>query len=314
MLQENINTMIVLARKYNDIYYAIASEEWIKYDKHILLIVPNRSPAQSFPYINFFDECVIIPPDKNISTRNFLKYILKIKKIMQHIRGDVIFMSNPEMLINRIIFKLSGSKEIIFLEDGLMNYYNFHSSNGGLKKIVEYFFSVSNKTYLNKISTTYLSNPNKARYYFGEKKQIKISSNIKIDKTLPNLSGKKILIAQNVLNVRECSKGQQDEFFNSIINKYNIDYYVPRTYDYQEDIRGCEILNLNNKGITLEILASKFNMEIYGFTTTLLFSLKMINPHTVSHQIISEKTKHLTTPQIIKENLDYIENFDINIV
>lgn len=311
MNESSNKIMIVLARKYNDIYYAISTKEWKNVKKHILLIMPNRSTAESFPYKDLFDKCITLPPDKDVSLICSVDYLYNLKKSMQDIKGDIIVMSNPEMLFNRIIFKLSSCKEIIFLEDGLMNYYNYQASNNTLKKAVEHLFNVSDKTYLHKITTTYLTNPTKAKYFFGNKKQIELNIDLSSNIDIPNLSGKKIFIAQDILNVGEKNIKQQEDFFNLIIKKFNIDYYVPRTHDYQEKIEGCNILNLNNKGITLEVLATIFDMEIYGFTTTLLFSLKMVNSRTISHHIISKRTAHLQIPAIINDNIDIFENLDI---
>ena len=303
-------TMIVIARKYNDVFYAISTIEWKKTKKHILLIVPNRSSAESFPCTDLFDKCIILPSDKNVSLINWCNYLFKLKNKLRNISGDIIVMSNPEMLFNRIIFMYTCCREIIFIEDGLRNYYNYKASQNIIKKIIEKVYCVSDKNYYRKISTTYLTNPEKAKYYFGNRMPIELDINLPSDLNIPNLSGKRIFVAQDVLDVGEKKINEQQDFFNSLIKKLKIDYYLPRTYDYQEKIEGCQILNLNNKGVTLEFLASKFDIEIFGFTSTLLFSLKMINSKTISHRITSEKTAHLLIPQIIQDNIDYIENID----
>ncbi len=304
-------TLIVIGRKYNDIFYALSTEEWNLCKKHILLIVPNRARKESFAYTELFDEIIILPSDKNVSVQNLPSYILRLRKMLSHLYGDYIMMSNPEMLFNRFIVHFSHSKNVIFLEDGLMNYYNYTADNGFFKQMLSFLFSVNDSKYFQKISKTYLHNPEMAQYYFGTKSKLNLSDNVNIPESLniPNLNNKKLFIAQDVLNVGERNIVKQEALFNDIISYFKIDYYVPRTDDFKEKISRCEILNINNSGYTLEVLARKYDFEIYGFTTSLLFTAKMINPNIKSIRIKSKQTNHLKVPLILKEYADDVVYF-----
>lgn len=305
-------TLIVIARKYNDIFYAIATEEWSICNNKILLIIPNRAEKDSFACVDLFNRVIILPPDKGVTTRNLLNYIRLLKKELIGTYGDFIMMSNPEMLFNRLIVKYTNSKSVIFLEDGLMNYYSYHAHSNFVKRSLSSLMKIDDDSYIPKILKTYLHNPSLAEYYFGDKVKLDLSEKITIPalNSIPNLNKKKIFIAQDVLNVDEKYNEKQELLFNTIIKYFNIDYYVPRTYDYKERIKGCEILNIGKSGYTLEILASKYDFEIYGFTTSLLFTTKIINPNVITHRIISDKTKQLKIPQILNDNVDYIEHLD----
>jgi len=299
-------TLIVIARKYNDIFYAVSTEEWNLCKKHILLIVPNRASKDSFTYIELFDEVIVLPPDRDISTIQFPSYLLRLKKMLSHIYGYYVTMSNPEMLCNKFIVRFTHSRYIIFLEDGLLNYINRAVVNEIPKQLVSSIFSINDKKYFPKIIKTYLYNPELAKYYFGMRSKLKLSNKIKLPESLniPNLNNKKLFISQCDINGDESSISRQEAFINSIIKYFGIDYYVPRTYDFKERITGCEILNINNTGYTLEVLASKYDFEIYGFTTSLLFTTKMINPKIKTVRLFADQTNHLNVPQILNEYVD----------
>lgn len=162
-------TLIVLARKYNDIYYSFSTEEWRSHNRHILLIIPNRANANSFPCQNKFDKVIILPPDKFVPYKKIFSYYIVLSKFLKCVRGDTIIMSNPEMFFNRVIYKLTKSKRVIFVEDGLMNYYHYSANYGLIKRFVSLLFGVNNNKYLNKIIKTYLNYPQMAKYYFGKR-------------------------------------------------------------------------------------------------------------------------------------------------
>lgn len=310
------NTLIVLARKYNDIYYSICTEEWQSHKRHVLLIMPNRADACSYPCQSMFDEVIVLPADKSISIIDRLFYIFTLKKYLKGVKGDLIVMSNPEMFINRIIYKFTQCNGIIFVEDGLMNYYNYKAGNGLIKKFLSFCYGVSNNCYLPKIIKTYVNYPEKSKYFFGKTVKLNLSD-IVTDPFLnithiniPNLNGKRILIAQDVVEPGDENIYKHAGFFNSIIKEFKIDYYVPRCAHFKEKISGCEILNINDTGLTLELLAGKYNFEVYGFSTSLLFTLKAINPQIKSHRIVSSKCYELLIPQILIDNTDILESFE----
>lgn len=313
MCENNKNKrLVVIARKYNDIFYAMSTKEWKNCNYHGLIIIPNRSLANYFPNQEYFDEIIIFPKDDNVISYRLFSFIKQIKRLLSNISADIVMMSNPEMFFNRIIFKYLKGNEIIFLEDGLMNYYHYKPTKNIKKKILSYIYSINDSIYLKKITSTYLTSPKLAKYYFGKIKQLKIDiQNFSTSRYLiPTLEGKKIFIAQDVLNTGEERIALHEKFFNCIIKQFNIDYYVPRTYDFKEHIDSCNILNINNIGITLEVLASKFNMEIFGFNTSSLYTLKLINRNTTTHRLTSDMTSHLKIPEIISANCDCVETVD----
>lgn len=306
--------LTVLARKYNDIFYAMATKEWNDYEKHYLIIVPEKSEPKEFPNQNCFDRVFILQDDRTKSSKNLFKWGINTYKLLSNFYSETIMMSNPEMFDNRVVFKCLKCREIIFLEDGLMNYYEYKSSKPFLKRLASYLLSVEDSKYIKKITKTYLSNPSYAKYYFGQKSKLKLNTEIIINPLIPNLNGKRILIAQDVLKNGNQNMTLKEKFINAIIKQYKIDYYVPRTYDFKEKIDNCEILNINKTGVTLEVLASKFNMEIYGFSTSLLFTTKIINNQTITHRLTTPLISDLIIPKIISDNCDHIEcfNFDPN--
>ena len=56
MVLNRIDTILVIAHKYNDILYAITTEEFMISKRNILLILYSTINPQMFPFQDFFDE------------------------------------------------------------------------------------------------------------------------------------------------------------------------------------------------------------------------------------------------------------------
>ena len=72
---------------------------------------------------------------------------------------------------------------------------------------------------------------------------------------------------------------------NNIIKKFNIDYYLPHRVASKDENISCPILDLTNSKVTLEVYASYFEFELYGFSSSVLYSTKCINPNIKTYVI-----------------------------
>lgn len=274
--------VLVIAFKFNDILYAINTVEFKQADYHKLIIFYNDAVSPSdYPCLGAFDtvKCIHYTHD----LKSVAKSIVQVFKIKKMLRADCMITSIPLLLIIRFIFNLSKVQDVIWIEDGLLNYVKPESDllktstvHAKIKQIVQLLLGVDEMKLVNKISSTYLLLPDEAIYYYGTKKKLTVDS---IDyKEFDFLEGKKLLIGQN-LYPHFCSFDDYIRITNDVISRLNIDYYIPHLLaDLREnDIIKGNVLNLSKKGVTLEMLASTYNFTIVSYGSSLLYTAKVIN-------------------------------------
>ncbi|WP_143531129.1 hypothetical protein, partial [Rodentibacter ratti] len=97
----------VVAHKFNDILFAVETDEFKRSHRKILLVfqMPNMKKSD-FPFLDKFDRVLFFKYDKiNIRT-NILKFIFFILKNRAILKSNLIFLSNPHLLYNKIYARL----------------------------------------------------------------------------------------------------------------------------------------------------------------------------------------------------------------
>ncbi len=304
--------MLVVARKYNDIFYAISSEEWEKCTEHILLFITDRLDKDSYPLEDFFT-CVYtihISLDKV----GIPKAIFNIKSILSKIDFDVVTTSNVVLVTNLYILSNKKVKQIILLEDGLMNYYNFKPSQEWRKMMLIYILNIKVDKIFRKIEKTYLLKPGRAKYYYGEKSQLNLKRNL-FNNHLninPILEGKSIFIGIDLYKSNRISVKQYCNLVNDIISKYKIDYYIPHNMSSFDEHVSCEIFDITKTKTTLEIYALFYNFKVYSFISSTLFTTKIINNGIGSFAINIAGLNEIPKDSIIRDLADKIYDYSIS--
>lgn len=55
-MNNSSDKILVVARKYNDIFYAISTSEWSQCSKHYLLMITDRLDQNEYPMQHLFDK------------------------------------------------------------------------------------------------------------------------------------------------------------------------------------------------------------------------------------------------------------------
>lgn len=282
--------MLVLARKYNDIFYAISTDEWKKTKKHYLLMITDRLDVASYPMEDMFDKVFTI----HTSNRplGILKETREIKSILSSLDFSIVTASNLAMVENLYILSQNKTKEIVLLEDGIMNYYNFKSSRRFAKLVVMACLGIDVNTIQNKISYTYLLSPDEAVYYFGERKRLKLNGTMFAEHANLNkaLRGKSIFVGQDLYRSDGITIQDYSEMVNQIIKEKKIDFYLPHTWSEEGESIKCEVFDVIASNATLEIYASVMEFNVYSFSSSVLYTSKLINPNIKAIAIKNAKT------------------------
>ena len=288
-IENGSGRILVVAFKYNDILYALGTTEYQSstYKKLVVFYIEGRNP-KDFPLQDAFDEVVYVKYLDGI--KNLWRNLIKIKSMQWDC--DVLTYSNPILLATKLITKLSYAKTVIWLEDGLMNYYPLtdirFTTSRTLKQAMQAILRLNDQSVFdNKLLVTYLLCPNMAVSYWGELRLLnfdKVLFNNKLLDMLSFVEGKKLFIGQPLYNTAGISKKIYTHCVNKVISNFKIDYYVPHYGSQNEDIH-CEYLNLQDYHITFEFLACAYNFTIYSVNSTLLYSTKKINPKVRSFMV-----------------------------
>lgn len=300
MCKKNI---LVIAYKYNDVFYSLNTEEYKKANKRILVLIKTKNVKKDkFPFLDKFN--FVIELDYN----NILILSLKIIMQLRFYNIDTVILSNPILLISQLLITKIKSSTIILLEDGLMNYCDFKPSNSLKKRIMQRVFFISEKKILDSISTTYLLNPSKAVFYFGECKLLSLLRVKKINYNIDFIKGKNIFVGQNLYDYGMLSLEEYINTVNYLIKKYNIDYYIPHIYSSNKENIQCDIIDLNRYGLTLEMLSSEIKFNLYSFGSSVLYSTKFINPHIKTYLFKNEKVLNSKSILFLESCCDNVYN------
>ena len=275
-------TVLVIAFKFNDILYAINTEEWRNAKVRKLAIFYNDSVSSiDYPFQDRFDD--VISFHYNHNSKSIAKSIINILCIKRWLHANYLITSIPLLLIVRLIFNLSKAKTVIWIEDGLLNYDKPDSTllktgtiHARIKQIVQKLLRIDETKLIERINSTYLLLPDDAIYYYGEKKKLTIFGQ---DCNEYNyLEGKRLLIGQN-LYPNFCSFDEYIGITNNVISKLKIDYYIPHLLADLREFDSIEgnVLNLSKERVTLEMLASTHTFTIVSYGSSLLYTAKVIN-------------------------------------
>lgn len=292
-------TILVLARKYNDIFYAINCVEF-KEAKWKKLVIITNGENLSYPCQELFNEIIWIH-SSDVSWKGQLKLLFKLFRIRGDLRCDILFTSNIVLLSHLFIAKLSSCKSIVLLEDGYMNYRSDNFDTNKKKDLVLTLLAISKNNILNKIQTSYLLDPDNSKYFYGRRKRLLLNSHLLPIYKGPDLTDKNIFVGQALyLTHPSITMKDYTDIVNKIIKEYNIDYYIPHFYSSQEHINS-ETLPISSWGVTLEVLASSFKFNLFSFSSSLLFTTKLLNP-----EIKSTMIKHPKIPEV-KDNEIFVK-------
>lgn len=300
------SSILVIARKFNDIFYALSTEECKCATYKVLVIVAANSQFDVYPLKDEFDKVYFI----DSSIKNFegiVSQLIQVMKIKTHSCKTAI-MSNPILIINQLLIKQFKVKDIHFIEDGLMNYYDFKPSKSISKKLLQFILGINQKKFLEKINSTYLLSPENGQFYFGEKKKLDTDKTLLDNIKFPNLNGKRIFVGQNMYLpcYGVCNVEEYNNFVNHIIDKYDIDYYLPHSNFSKDEKIKCPILNLDKYHVTLEYCAAKFNFTLYSYNSSVLYTTKLINSNIKSISIDIPFSNRQEYPDILKKYCDDI--------
>lgn len=139
-------TILVIARKYNDIIYAVSTSEFKHASERNLLII-SQNPSNQFPLKEKFDKILRLEiPD--VSLRSQFNLFKKIYLIQSELMCDTIFLSNIVLSSHQYIVKKSKCNKIILLEDGYMNYRSDIFDNNFKKDLFMRILGITKKVLL----------------------------------------------------------------------------------------------------------------------------------------------------------------------
>lgn len=293
--------LLVVARKFNDILYAVSTREWQWCDRRILLIIAQNIDSKSYPFQYLFDEVIILNIESP-SLKEQARLIYRLFRKKDRIACDYLLTSNVILLSHRYIIRVSGCKEVGLLEDGLMNYRNDLIDKSVVKTFCQRVLGVDAQKIHSLIHRTYLLKPESAFYYWGERLPLKIPGDlITANKIELDLNGKSIFVGQCLYLWGHLSKEEYCDLVNQIVVDYGIDYYIPHAYSEAESSINCRFLNLADYNVTLEMLAVSQNFTVYSFASSVLFTTKLLNSKIESIMISESKIKSVGDFPIYRE-------------
>lgn len=299
--------VIVIAFKFNDVFYALNTQECIEAQHKTLIIMttPNAG-VKDFPCKEKFDRIIEIKYDTIFLS--LLRIIMRFD-----LQADVVIVSNPVLLVIQILVKKISPHYVVLLEDGLMNYYKFSPSDSIIKKWMQRVLFISDVKTFALIAKTYLLKPDDAVFYFGEKKTLTWNRvDISLDTT--DFLHKKIFVGQNIYAFGKINIEEYNRLVNSIIEQWDIDYYIPHLYASSEENIVCKKIDLNLYQVTLEMIASKCSFTIFSLGSSVLYTTKCINPSVRS--VLVKKNNlvtqgHMEIIERMSDEIIYLEEKEI---
>lgn len=300
--------LLVVARKFNDIFYAMSTSEWTDATRKTLLIITDKLRKEDYPELEAFDEVCCVQSDFT-SISAIPSLILKLRKTLKKLDFTTVTISNIAIVANKYILNSRKCKSIILLEDGIMNYRKFKESQSASKSFMMNLLGISNENIQKKILKTYLLDPSTGNYFFGEKVKLHLRNLSNINKENLNLDGKRFFIGQplyllyvgNNITVEEYNKR-----VNEIIRKYQIHFYVPHTMSSNAESIDCDKFDIGEHHITFEVISALYNLEFYSISSSVLYSTKIVNPQTKCHMIIIPEIPKISDDNILYRYVDDI--------
>ena len=263
--------IFVIAFKFNDIFYAQSIPEFEKASKRILIKFVSKNFSQvPFPREDLFSKVYSMPINAEKISVSIPAILFRVSRLLREIgqkKRNILITSNIELIITRFIAKRRLFDSIILLEDGLMNYYYPIKKSIGLKKVVEFFLNINFDYIKEKISCTYLNNPDLAVYFFGRKIKFPHIGFPESSSLAHKLSNKKLFIGGGYFeNLNYRSKFNIIEYLKEF---ENVDYFIPHHFDTFPWSDTFETIDLQSEQSTLEMIFHEINnISIYGFGTS----------------------------------------------
>ena len=304
--------LLVVAKKYNDIYYALSLPEWKTSEHKTLLIITKKLEQSNYPMQDMFDEVHCI--QTRSGSLGIIQTLMQCRILLPKLRFDTVVLSNISIVSNKYILANRQCQQAILIEDGYMNYYDFKEPSNMSKRILMRLFGIHQSTIIKKILKTYLLKQEIAEYFFGEKCALKIDTELfkyTLDR-VPNLQGKKIFVGQPLYHFytgNTITLAQYNEIVNKVIKELKIDYYVPHTMADEGERIDCEKFDIGLYKCTFEVLASLFDLEFYAVSSTILYSSKVVNPNCKSIMVQIPNVKRISPDNILYQYSDNVIQF-----
>lgn len=305
-------SVLVIAYKYNDILYALCTEEVKEATiKKLLIVCTQGKNPTDFPAQSFFNEVRHI--EYKESNIGMIHNICAIRKMRRFVESNALVTSNHILLLNKYIAKVSKATNIVLVEDGLMNYYPksdiILTSSQKVKRYAEKFLKIKDFIDINGEKRTYLLKPSLARNFIGTVCQLTIDSVLLAGLNLDSwafVEGKSIFVGQSLYLNGVMTVEEYNRIVNEVIRKYKIDYYLPHHYATAQEKIECPSFDLSEQEqhLTLEFVATKYDFKIFSFKSTILYSAKLLNPKVHSTMVLCEKLSE--NRQILVDTVDEI--------
>lgn len=308
-----MKTVTVISHKYNDILFSTETDEFKSADiKQVIIFKLLSDSLDNYPRLDYFDRVFVFDYERGKNNIYSIKLLFFLLKIRAYLKSNFLFISNPYLLFNKLITLFDKHANVILLEDGLLNYVKQNQSIPFQKFVIEKLIGFNSNTILDKVTTTYLSCPERAVLFAGNKMKISLNPAVngkvdsEMDFMISEISGKKVFIGQN-LYPKYLSENSYYHKVQEIIDKFKIDYYVPHAYEgYRNQLANVDIFRL--KKYTFEYLALYADFELFSFGSTVLFSAKMINNKLRSNLIYNECIRDFYSSILIDACDSYIKD------
>lgn len=267
--------IVVLAFKFNDIFYASSTDEFQGGTKKTLLILADKIPRDKYPGLERFDDVYYY----RVSVNRLAQIFLAMRIVKDHKRelwGAILIVSNPYIVLTQIIMIFGRVSEGVMIEDGVMNYY----ANGGgssKRKLIQYnLLKIFN--FWKYFNFTYLIYPEKALTYIGEPRRLALNKEVESEGSLilySFLKDKSILIGGGAIEFLDnCDK---ERIVASLGKQLSLDYYIPHHSD-RVGACGLNVLDLNSEKLTLEMIYPYCSgLKVYSFGSSAAFNARGIN-------------------------------------
>ena len=128
---------MVLARKFNDIFYSISTPEWKIFNRHVLVIFANDIFEKYIPFRELFDDIIVFDsPKRRINGINVIREIRARKDALE---CEAVILSNIVLVANQYLINISRCRYIFLLEDGLITIQ--YANQGGELVVVNKIYS-----------------------------------------------------------------------------------------------------------------------------------------------------------------------------
>ena len=124
-----------------------------------------------------------------------------------------------------------------------------------------------------------------AQYYGGDAVRLRLSPTIIQNRIQLEIQGKKIFVGQRPYHFGQMTLEAYCERVNKFVKKYHIDYYLPHAFADPRERIDCPILDIAKLQMTLEIMVLQYDFTVYSFSSSVLYSTRIINPRVKTYMV-----------------------------